>query len=72
MGFKGSSFLSLGNRMFDGNASEPALHRMCSRMPEWDLKEVQNRVKENLALTEMILGGSSEFGECQFQCLKHA
>lgn len=37
----GPSF-SLGNRMLDGNASEPALHWICSRMPEWDLKEVQN------------------------------
>jgi len=47
MGFKGgpkmgSSFSSLVNRMLDGNASEPALHWICSRMPEWDLKEVQN------------------------------
>jgi hypothetical protein len=37
--------------MLNGNASELALHWICSRMPEWDLKEVQNRVRENLALT---------------------
>jgi hypothetical protein len=46
----GPSFSSLGNRMLDGNASEPALHWMCSRMPKWNVKEVQNRVREDLAL----------------------
>jgi hypothetical protein len=39
------------NRMLDGNASELVLHCMYSDLSEWDLKELQNRVRENLAST---------------------
>jgi hypothetical protein len=39
------------NRMLNGNASELALQCMRSGMPEWDWKELQNRVRENLAWT---------------------
>lgn len=47
----GPSLPLLGNRMLDSNALELALHCMYSDTSEGDLKELQNRVRGDLAST---------------------
>jgi hypothetical protein len=47
----GPSLPLLGSRVLDSNASELALHCMYSDTSEGDLKELQNRVRGDLAST---------------------